>query len=214
MLSNEFRGSIIRFLVGAVGAVFLGAVGSGLWERFLAPVTDGVVRALVAGTGRMSRRYVDHLYSDVGAGLHEYASKFPAALIMLSAVAISLVGIAFIVLARKKTVPPSPSLPTARKRFLDNRLIRSTCLAVAIFNVVAYSDELFALRYQYKTVIWIERSLEIIRPGIEERRYFELRAVYRSVEDARTFFIFWDALTHSATNTKVVLPKFSPIGSP
>ena len=214
MLSNESRRSIVKIAVGIVATVFLGAVGSGLWERFLAPVADWAARRLVAGSGRLATVYLDHLYSEVGRGLHEHASMLPVAVLAVIAVVFNIGGmLAFITLRLSAGRLDSllDTLPSPR-RLIGGRLLFWLLMAVATFNSLAYSEIWFAMSYQQRTVIWLERSFEIVRPHIAEARYFELRAMYRSVDDARGFFTLWQAMNTTASEHKVTLPEFKPLG--
>lgn len=92
MSDNKLGNATTRATVGVVATVFLGVVGSALWERLFSPLLDWVVQGLVAGSGRLSGWYLDNLYSTVGMGLTENASYFIVKSVMVSIVMLSLAG--------------------------------------------------------------------------------------------------------------------------
>ena len=64
----------MSWVLGIIGTVFLGALGSGLWNLFLEPVSLGLGRSLfsIATLGLNSLR--NSVYEDIAKGLHEEPS--------------------------------------------------------------------------------------------------------------------------------------------
>ena len=215
MVGTEAKRSILKIGVGIVAALFLGALGSGLWERLLGPLADWGLRKLLAGSGQLSTAYLNYLYSDVGRGLDEQLSLLPFIALTVFAV-ISNLGLILLLIAYGRITSNSVAFlqaVPAPGRFLRSRRFRWMFIALGIINIVLYSDLLFVTAYHYKTVVWLERSIEIVRPRIMESRYLELRAMYRSVNDAKGFFILWRDLNTISVQQHVKLPEFKPLGA-
>ena len=208
------RSRFTKVLLGIVGVVFLGAIGSGLWERVLSPAVDWGYRTAIGAFGKAATRYVDHLYSKVGYGLHERDAATLFAFVALTIVVVNLGAILWLVwLQNRLRTGTVISLQSIRLPVWSWR--RPTFwifLLMCAFNAVAYSESVLDDTYSFRTVVWTERSLEIVRPQIPDTEFVSLRAQYRSTEDARSFRVLWIRLTTIAAQHRIVLPKFVPVG--
>ncbi|MCH8011512.1 MAG: hypothetical protein IIA61_06130 [Candidatus Marinimicrobia bacterium] len=59
---------IYKIIVGTSGVIFLGALGSGLWEEFLKPLFHTIISLEVKISSKISGGYLDSLYEYVGNG--------------------------------------------------------------------------------------------------------------------------------------------------
>ena len=213
----QTRARFAKVLFGLVGVVFLGAVGSGLWDRALSPAADWASRAVVGALGEAATRYVNHLYSRIGYAQH---SEYESNLLYTAFIVVVVVSCLFFlpyfvwVQRRLRRMAPAPNLPVPKSldRFIRTRAALAVVLLMAAFNVVAYSELLLSSKYTSRTVVWIERSLEIVRPQIADTTFWSLRAQYRSTTDREAFRTLWIRLTAIAALHKIVLPSFTPIG--
>lgn len=58
----------IKIILGIIGTIVIGAIGSGLWERILSRIFDSATSSLAALFSLISKSYANSLYSDVGKG--------------------------------------------------------------------------------------------------------------------------------------------------
>jgi len=213
VVGSESKRPILKIGVGIVAAIFVGALGSGLWERVFAPLADWGLRWLLAGSGQLSMAYLNHLYSDVGRGLDENLS-FLAFIATTTITVLFNLTATLLLIAYRRIAGPSVAFlrSLSSSHFLRHRMFRWAFITIGIFNVAVYSELTFATSYNHKTVVWLERSIEIVRPCILDSRYLELRAMYRSVSDAKAFFILWRDLNTISAQHHVRLPEFRPVG--
>lgn len=215
-MSNSPKKLAARAVIGVAGTILLGAIGSGLWERLFSPVLDNLLGLVAGGSGRFASWYVDHLHARIGRGLNAEASAFPSIALIGTFILFSAGGLVFAWryrawLGRPETQVdlPLPALPfDGRSRFTV-----PTMVTLSLLNLLMYSDLLVTEMYQHRSVLWVERSLEIVRPSVGEARFLELRGHYRAVEDAEAFFVLWRAIRQAAEQRGIVLPKFTPIGA-
>src|SRR5664280_2405003 len=69
-LFMTFR-SAAQIVGGIIAAIILGAIGSGVWERFLAPASDATYRVLVGLISTVSLSYKDSIYEAAARGFNE-----------------------------------------------------------------------------------------------------------------------------------------------
>ncbi len=214
-MSDKERSSIGKIAAYVVVSIFLGAVGSGLWERCLKPAADWAIRGLLSGSTWLSRRYVDHLYSEVGYGFHEHAAARLFLGFKLAIVFFNIAGLLYAIWLRRRFVTGTESsvAPVARlSQTVGIPAVMWLLAAMCCLNILLYGENAFADSYQQGTAIWIERSFEIVRPHIPEPRFYQLRAQYRACDDAESFFKLWRSLVETAREAKVSLPVWEPIG--
>jgi hypothetical protein len=63
-----------QWLAWLVGVLFLGALGSGLWDLFLKPSTLRLHRGLLTFRARIVKGFEDSVYANVAKGFHEHPS--------------------------------------------------------------------------------------------------------------------------------------------
>src|SRR5688572_7256979 len=85
------RRSLSRLTAYALGTVFLGAIGSGLWERVFSPLFGSVSRSLLGALVSVSRTYRESLYRGIGEGASDIYAELP-----FNAVLIGLVLLPFV----------------------------------------------------------------------------------------------------------------------
>lgn len=66
----------IKWILGVIGVVFLGAIGSGLWQIGMEPASSWILDALFKITTLGLSYFEDAFYRDVAKGLHEETSLF------------------------------------------------------------------------------------------------------------------------------------------
>lgn len=61
----------LKIIVGVIATIILGAIGSGLWERFLGPTLDWLTKASIGTIARGYGSYRDLIYASAAKGFHE-----------------------------------------------------------------------------------------------------------------------------------------------
>lgn len=217
------RSRYIKVLTGALFAVFLGAVGSGLWNLLLGPLVGWLSRASLSLTSSLFHGYVNVLYRNVSRNPSEGLTILPFALIV--AVIIVLPWVAIVLLARELTrieklesaEQEAVDEPTTGARLQDPSRVRRrfvllwVWVPMALLTTVLYSETLFKTVYSTRAAMFIERSVEIVSPYIDEHERLELRAQFRGIESAADFYRLEDRLRSIPARHSIELPDFKSI---
>ena len=216
------RSRYIKLLTGALVAVFLGAVGSGLWNLLLGPLVGWLSRASLSLTSSVFHGYVDVLYRDVSRNPSEQLAILPFAAIAV--VIITFPWAALVLLAResKRIEQELESVeqeavdePTTEARLPNPGRVRRRLMLLgvpmALVTTVLYSEMLFRAAYSSRAAMFIERAVEIVSPYIDERERLELRAGFRGIESAADFYRLEDRLRSIAARHSIELPHFKSI---
>jgi len=215
MTEPQAKRSLLKVALAGLGTIFLGAVGSGLWDLFLGSIVRWMFEMLATALGKLSATYLDNLHSDIGKGLRDETSFLPFMAFVVAIILFNLVGLIALLRARRSGGTSAEGTPPRYARAIAFLVFGKgwwITAAVVIINVVLYSHELFSVRYRYSAVVWVERSVEILRPHIAEPKFHELRAAYRSINGAESFYSLWKELTSIAREAGAKVPEFKPIG--
>lgn len=79
---------------------------------------------------------------------------------------------------------------------------------LSLISLPVYLSMIVTNIYNSQAIVFSERAIEIISPRIENAEILQLRAMYRSVEDANSFYAFYDEIERKFIEKKVTLPKF------
>lgn len=181
---------LITLAGSVVAAVFLGALGSGLWEKLLAPFLSWSASETVALVSRVSTDYENSIYQTAARDTTDLYSKKIAFLILL------IFGLVLVVQATARIVArrsPNTFLHGFVDGFVDgNGLVIGLTLLTITFFSMAKIDA--AARIKERSL----RSMEILRPDVGESEYFRLRAHYYSINGRPDFQRFsQESLLHS-----------------
>lgn len=208
----------IRISLGILATITLGAIGSGVWEFLRSPVIS-IFGTISIGLDRLSGTYLDSLHEGIGNAnrtsiLYPLAMSFFFLVVIANASGVLLfVKIRRLMLDTNTNTPPTPQkIPHSRvSALVRSRRFFVGMVLVCLFNIFAYSNDLFAYNYRLGAVTWTERSIEILRPKLSEQEFLELRAAYRSVEDSKSFYALRASIIGFAVKNHITLPKFRAI---
>ncbi|WP_210545417.1 hypothetical protein [Rhodoferax sp. PAMC 29310] len=204
-----------------VTTLFLGALGSGLWEFFLKDAFLAVGNMTLTLISSLWGGYVDYLYRDIGK-LHTDLLQVP----LFSLIEIIFIAgplyLTFTLWRDVGTLEKNQSgaKPTAvesletisqgigriRRKIL-RQLLPFTLSASFIFLLTTWQ-----ILYTRETSNWSERAIEIISPYISMDDRVRLRSDLRSITNEKSFLLLRTKLLGHAKRAAVDLPKFTPIG--
>lgn len=212
MSDEKSKAKWYRSPIGIIGTIFLGAIGSGLWDVFLKNVLISTYVMTSTAIGSVFSGYLDSIHEDIGKANANEVSVMLFLLLMLTIVFLNILGARFIFLSYKRIKSDQP-----QKRFFfpspkNMRRMVVAVVSMSAFNVIAYSHHAFETLYRLRAITWTERSIEIIRPSISDQDFLKIRAMYRSVDSADDFYALINTLRTHASNADIELPEFSAIG--
>lgn len=181
--------------------IFLGAIGSGLWDLFLRDILLNIVSVMISIADYLFVGYADSLYSQIGKGQNN--GGFLALLLPTLA---TLGVIIFPWLFYLKYF----HITSINSSFKNNKLAYLFIFFAITINIL-YSYRYFNTMFNYTAVTYIERSIEIVRPHINETEFIKLRAEYRSIETKKQFSSIYFKIIKIAELNNVKLPNFSPL---
>ncbi|MGG2397894.1 hypothetical protein ACJRW5_13235 [Pseudomonas sp. SH1-B] len=175
-----------KVLLSLFGALLVGALGSGLWERVLSPALSRFAEWMTGFISGFSQSYSDSVYASA-ANLHGGNSVTDAYVFML--VLFSL-GVFLYGMHIRVGIMHSPDSPEGKDM---NGFVSWACLLMAggFFSIsMIQGAKLSAIKDVRKYSV---DTMEIVRPYVGENGYYMLRSKFlrvRSEKDFKDFVIY------------------------
>lgn len=194
---------LLSWVGGIAGAVVLGAIGSGVWERCLSQLFDHAVRLIVSGMSLVSNTYKNRIYEEAAKGLHESLSVFVLGL-MLALVAVGWLALVI-------------THPVVKKKdeFEDKvwAFVRSDAgyLAMIVVWLAVSLSSLLKLgtsEYINDVATVTRQSITMLAPHITDSDVKDLWALYSSMTSENDFDVFKAKLETIASEKGVTLPPY------
>ena len=211
----ELESSRYLNLKSLLSIIFIGALGSGLWDILIKDLLYGIGEIFFRLMTVVHRGYVDALYEKVGNQSDAFL-YLPS--IALFVVLIFLPFFVFLILRRlynkidrlnaPKPVKISKFDEKLFKIFATKRkIIYSVFIGFYLILSLLYID-LFIKWYSTKAAVcYVERSMEIIRPELSEEKYIEMRSRFRQIDNAEKTQAIISDLISIAANNGYILPE-------
>lgn len=226
-----------RIFFGIVATIFLGAIGSGVWEKFLSPVSSSTTTFIASLFSSLSDSYANSLYENVGKGstgvigilvLNPYTF---IQLLLMTTPLIALISetVLFIKISKlhtKRNYDENNINDNGNKELKDynskntlekipekkiNRLrcflLISYPICLGLFLWILSNSVRDA--YSYDAVIYVERSIEIVSPKISDQELKELKSLYRQIDNRDKFTELNSLLVEISKKNNLNLPKIS-----
>jgi hypothetical protein len=189
----------IKIIAGILITILLGAIGSGIWERFLSPMVDATYRGTVSLISSVYTGYLDSIYVSAARELPDVYQRKIAFLIII------IVASYLIFVSIKHGNWKSPflnSLGIAASKILplQGLLLGVVMLAMSYFGLAkaSYSQDIKSYSFH---------SMEILRPYIGESDYLTLKSEYYRIENSSEFQLFNEKIVDKSKEFKVKLPN-------
>ena len=196
-----------KVILGIIGTILLGAIGSGLWERIISPLADEIMKLSINSINFFFTSYKDSIYKEASNGFHELYS------LEIYLILLAILPFLYIKLLQKH--PSNKKMNSSEKStfqvFLLSRngyfIYYGVTLSVIIF--ITFS----VLRHNYinKTVTYSIKSMEIIKPYISNKKYLLLRSQYFLISNTIEFKEFNKKINDLAKENKLKLHIFKPL---
>ncbi len=224
MISIIRQSRTLQATAAGFGAILLGAVGSGLWDIALSPIVDWVGDAILTAGSWTFEGFADSLYRQVSRDPLGKFARFPYFIIVPLFIVMPWVFLFLALRAISRisaALEDSPDdgkesdpkklleeLPAERRNLL-RLIIPFTALVTLLWASSFYRDH-----HAFKAAMFVDRSIAILAPKIDNVEVLRLRASFRSIETAEDFYDLEDQLRRRAGKLKDVnLPEFKSIRS-
>lgn len=195
--------TLLKVAGGIAAAVILGAVGSGVWERLLAPGLDALFRASVDLISTVSLNYKNGIYKSAAQGFHE---DFSLRLFAITLLLLALAGLIYAIKWQEDMNQITSHLVASSRGWLQWIVVVGTvAFTLSIFYVVGRHNAV------NRTTTYAVRSMEILRPHIGEQKYLSMMSEFYQIRSAEQFQIFNSSLVGQAQSFGVTLPEFKPL---
>lgn len=217
---------LAKWVPGLIGALFVGALGSGFWEVALRDPFFWLGRRLLEFVASLMSGYLDSLYAQVGAAYTDSFSILP----FVALASVSICTPPFVVLSLHltfkqlshrvlRTVTPEDHLTTAElKSKIAKQMKRLRILLYYVLTPIVFATVLMLISLAAKSIYirqaanWLDRSIDIVAPLVSEEERLVLRSEFRGINTAANFYVLYDKLNAISARNGRELPKFEPIG--
>lgn len=179
--------SIAKGILGLIGAVIIGAIGSGVWEKLLSPALSYISNSITSALASISTSFSDGIYK-TASNLGVTCDSGVESLLFLSMIFFAL----FIYV-----------LYTLRERNQAFRVIHKMLVLpfqgiTGLLYVVPILIFLLIVDSRAYTIVQIQhystKQMEIVRPYIGENKYLVLRSQFLSMQRREDFEKFLNDL--------------------
>lgn len=195
-----------KIVAGVAVTIFLGAVGSGLWERFMGPGLDWLTRATVGAISNGHTWYRDSIYVSASKGFHE------AQALALYSLVLGLLPLLYAwLLLRHPVISATPRPPSKTRDFMrsSSGYWLTFALTIVVFVTVTFNG--LRLRHINETITYALASFEIVRPYVGEEQYARLRSRFYAMRTGAEFDEINRDLIAAAKKFAVKLPEYEPL---
>lgn len=205
---------VSKKILSIMVVIFLGALGSGLWELFLKDILFYLLNFTLLLIHDIFNSFGNSLYSDVGKNISRLV-VLPAHLML-----IFMIGFYwFIALRFSRTVAKYDNDEYESeeinydKSFLIRHIhkIKVINYIFAIFITIFYSYSIIESNNNFRSAIYLDQSIEILRPYISEDEFRLLRSEFRQIDTLNKFKILYMKVNEISYLKKIELPKYSPL---
>lgn len=192
---------MLKILIGGIGVILMGAIGSGVWEEILKPFVYFLAKVLLEIMSSLFSGYKDGIYEKASDGFREYPSMF----ILIFFLAILSVFYQIL-----------PSLhPCSQKKNTKSLVIKimesKNGYLITWFLSIAAMSCLFTFMTQIvftnKIITFAEKSIKITSPYIQEEERLLLISEFSSMKNFNDFQKFENRLNEIANKNNIDLPK-------
>ena len=170
-----------------ISIIFLGALGSGLWNLAGEPTAGFLYRALSSIGGRFSLAYGNSMNAGIGSG--GWDDRGSVMFMLTFIFAFSIYSVRFLLMK------------------LGNRYLKLTIAIVFFLFAVSFS---YKAIYSHKLTLYFNRNIEILAPYVENAEILKARSLYRQIDDLKSFNKAQDNIIALSGKTGIVISKFGP----
>ncbi|MEQ1741779.1 MAG: hypothetical protein ABL869_04670 [Candidatus Nitrotoga sp.] len=190
---------IIKLFFGALATIFLGAIGSGFWEKFLSPLLGYLSKLITSTISSLSTSYSDSIYTKAS---NITSTNGDAVIIIFFFISFGL--FIYALNSKKENTFIRILHHSANMNFQGWFGIINTG---AFFIVAIFSLSTAATIQQIR--MYSVKQMEIVRPYMGEDKYLQLRSEYLRIKTKTDFDKFIDKLNSSAKSASISLEKFT-----
>ena len=185
--------SYLKWLGGIIGVIFLGALGSGLWESVISPFISWLSKKAFHFSKLISSNFTDSVYQSVSNGFY----KSPSLQIDNFLSIVLIIVFAYLIKLYVNLQKP----PKLKKRWA---FIFWTSIFIGLTSsVFSILKTTFITETTAKTL----SNIEIISPAIEEKEYRKLKSEFHSMTSEKDYLELQKKIIEIAEKNNLRLKK-------
>ena len=188
---------VLNWIKWFVGALIVGGLGNGVWEKFLSPFISYLSNSTISMLVDLSTKFSDNIYSKAVTNLIDKTNS-----------ELNGLGVIFNIIIYIIIILLGFSLSKIKNIDLNINYYKSITFlfsAVSVMIFIISSRE----SYIHDIAKHSHKNLEIIRPYIGEPKYFQLRSNYLRITTKKEFDIYEDEVSKYSKEHSLNLKKFS-----
>ena len=216
-LSVIFSRDVVKTetIKNVAGVIILGAIGSGIWSLAGEPALQWCVDIFISSAQRINDGYYDQLHQNIGKGLHEsnavffrvlFSATLAMAVLILPFMALKIHRRAINIESGKLGTDGSELSISSEKRRAKYFFIFTTIYALVAFPFMV--SRIITQTYNNDAIVFVERSIDILSPSLTRQEILQLRASYRLVSDASSFYELHDEIIDYGKTKSLEIPSF------
>ena len=196
--------SYLKWLGGIIGVIFLGALGSGLWEKFLSPALLWLFEKVSSLSRHISSSFMDSVYQEISNGFHEFYSVQTYTFIFII-IATGYVALLFLYIKIQKKKKEQPTTKQTSPKKL--KMYKITFWVCFIVGIVLSTLNISEATYVNITTTKTLSNIEIISPAIEEKEYRKLKSEFHSMTSEKDYLELQKKIIEIAEKNNLRLKK-------
>ncbi len=196
---------IIKWIAGILGAILIGAIGSGVWSGILSPALYWFIDIVMRFLSGIFEGVKDNLYLKAAESLNEYYSF--KIYNILHAV---LIGLCVFLLFKISVLLFQRPEKKVSKSVTTKGVLISWQITVCVFIGVFFSF-IVKSSYIYSIKAKSLNSLEIIAPFIEQKEYLSLKSDFYRIKNSEDYENFYKKMVQLSNKYQIELPLFEPL---
>jgi hypothetical protein len=208
----ESKKGIAKFVLGIIGAIVLGALGSGLWNVFLGPLFSIAYNSILTIATFGISAIKNNSYIAIAKGLHEQPSLEWLLIFSTGMIAIPLAIMSFALFLTPLLNRISKKIEEKEKakgiEYSTKMVVIFSLIAILISSWFMIVYALFA--YENKAVTHFTQCFTICKPYIDTKEEKTIQASFSKIKNREDYVRVLKVLQEIATRNGDEIPKFDP----
>ena len=201
----------LKYLGYIVGAIILGAVGSGVWDKILSPIWNMLIDGIVKLFSLVSVSFTNSIYYEAAKGFHEQHSLMLLMFFLGMTCGVYLGLLVGIIKVRRRDEDEADTLKdTIYSFFRSNRNFIGFSFIVLII-LILFVFTSIQMSYVNKVTTNSLNSISIVAPHIGIQQTLELRSMFHSIQTSDDYKDFYEKMKKLEETFKLKLPVSAPL---
>lgn len=216
MIKLNITNKYLKVSFGIIGAILIGAIGSGVWENLLSPFFEFLVKISIQTFTLGRKVFLDSIYEDIAKGFSDkYSIRF-FYFFESTLFAILIITLFFAKRSIKKIIfsyKEEHEKTEEESKYSEKNLKRKILLTniILFLLLITFSSIFIEERvnlYKNNAIVHIEQSLRIIMPYLSQKEINQLKSQFALIKSKEDYVELDKKLRDIARDHSTILPDF------